>query len=114
MFAGLVEVEVWVIMFVASAGVVLILLHMGESSVETAVLLDAGDACVVISTEEVVMFIRIAGSAEIIVFPDSVEVVVSLVVIGSAEVPAVKWGTGSTEELIFTGSIEVGMAAEAD
>lgn len=77
-------------------------------------LLDAGDACVVISTEEVVILIRIAGSAEIIVFPDSVEVVISLVVIGSAEVPVVKRGAGATEELIFTGSLEVGMDVEAD
>lgn len=71
-FEGLVQVEVWVTMFVALAEVVITFPHVGDSA-KIVMFLGSEDACVVISTAEVVTFIIVAGSAEIIVFPDSVE-----------------------------------------
>lgn len=57
-------------------------------------------AFVVISNEEVVIFVKVVGSVAI-VFSDSVEVIISVVVISSAEVPVVEWVWGSIEEVIL-------------
>ena len=47
-------------------------------------------AFVVISNEEVVIFVKVVGSVAIVGFSDSVEVIISVVVISSVEVPVVE------------------------
>lgn len=77
---GLAEVEVWLLMFVVSAEVVVLFLGVA-GSVEIVVFLGSGDACIIISNEKAMVFITAVDSAEIAVFPHSLEVVISLVVI---------------------------------
>lgn len=54
MVKGLVEMEVWLIMFVASAEVVVLFLGIA-GSVEIVVLFGSGDASIIISTEKAVV-----------------------------------------------------------
>lgn len=99
MVKGLVEADVWLIMFIVSEVVVLFLGIAG--SVELTVLLGPGDARITISNEKAVVFITAIDTSETAVFPHSVEVVISLVVISSAEVPEIKWVKGLIEEVIL-------------